>query len=103
MESRRSSRRRRAAGVVLAALGLCLARAAGAGPVHVPFLHFSDAREIDPPAGKAGGLAQLFTLIRDQRAKHINVVLSYGGDLLSPSFMSGLTQGRQMIELMNEL
>src|SRR5215469_12538147 len=103
MESRRSGRLRWAAGGVLAALGLCLAGAAGAAPVHVTFLHFSDATEIDPPPGKAAGLAQLATLIREQRAKDINVVLTYGGDLLSPSFMSGLTQGRQMIDLMNEL
>jgi len=29
--------------------------------------------------------------------------VTFGGDLLSPSFMSGLTQGRQMIDMLNGL
>jgi 5'-nucleotidase / UDP-sugar diphosphatase len=102
MESRRCGRLRRAAGLVLAALSLCLAGTAAADPVHVTFLHFNDATEIDPPA-REGGLARAATLFRQERAKQINTIITYGGDLLSPSFMSGLTQGRQMIELMNEL
>jgi 5'-nucleotidase/UDP-sugar diphosphatase len=102
MESWRSGRLRRAAGLVLAALSLCLAGAASADTIHVTFLHLNDATEIDPPAGK-GGLAQAAALIQRERAKQINTVVTFGGDLLSPSFMSGLTQGRQMIELMNQL
>src|ERR1700687_5467415 len=91
----------------LALLGLlasCLAWAgpAPAEPIRVTFLHLNDVYELTPAAGK-GGLAQAATRIHAQRARNINTIVTFGGDLLSPSFMSGLTQGRQMIDMLNGL
>ena len=75
----------------LALLGLlasCLAWAgpAPAEPIRVTFLHLNDVYELVPEAGK-GGLAQAATLIHAQRARNINTIVTFGGDLLSPSFM----------------
>src|SRR6266478_9376279 len=82
---------------ILGSLALCLAWAgpAPAEPTHVTFLHLNDVYELVPALGK-GGLAESATLIRAQRAGNINTIVTFGGDLLSPSFMSGLTQGRQV-------
>jgi 2',3'-cyclic-nucleotide 2'-phosphodiesterase (5'-nucleotidase family) len=89
---------------ILGSLALCLAWAgpAPAEPIHVTFLHLNDVYELVPALGK-GGLAESATLIRAQRAGNINTIVTFGGDLLSPSFMSGLTQGRQMIDMLNGL
>ncbi len=78
------------------------ARAAAAEPIRVTFLHLNDVYELTPAAGK-GGLAEAATLIRAQRARNINTIVTFGGDLISPSFMSGLTQGSQMIDMLNSL
>jgi 2',3'-cyclic-nucleotide 2'-phosphodiesterase (5'-nucleotidase family) len=76
--------------------------AVSAEPIRVTFVHFNDVYELTRAAGK-GGLEQAATLIRVERAKNINTIVTFGGDLLSPSFMSGLTQGSQMIDMLNSL
>ncbi|MFO1160696.1 MAG: 5'-nucleotidase C-terminal domain-containing protein [Reyranellaceae bacterium] len=81
-------------------LGLVSAGAAGQEPVRLTFLHTNDNYEIAPTRGW-GGFAQLMTLLKEQRALSPNTLVTFGGDLLSPSIMSGLLKGAQMIELMN--
>jgi 5'-nucleotidase/UDP-sugar diphosphatase len=90
----------RAVGYMLVAAGLLSATGASAAPIKVTFLHFNDAYDIAPTSGQ-DSWAQAATLIRASRAKQINTVVTYGGDLISPSFISSLTQGSQMIALMN--
>jgi 5'-nucleotidase / UDP-sugar diphosphatase len=89
---------------ILGLLASCLAWVgpASAEPVRVTFLHLNDVYELVPETGK-GGLAEAATLIHAQRARNINTIVTFGGDLLSPSFMSGLTQGSQMIDMLNGL
>ena len=70
--------------------------------IHVEFIHLSDVYEL-APADQKGGLAEAAGLIRAERAKQINTIVTFGGDLISPSFMSSLTQGRQMVEIMNDI
>jgi 2',3'-cyclic-nucleotide 2'-phosphodiesterase (5'-nucleotidase family) len=77
-------------------------RARATDPIHVTFLHFNDVYELLPEAGK-GGLAEVATIVRNQRARNINTIVTFGGDLLSPSFMSGLTRGSQMIDMLNSV
>lgn len=96
------SRLNRAIGLILVAAGLALAGRASATTIHATILHFSDAYDIDPAVGP-GGWARAATLIRASRARQINTVVTYGGDLISPSFVSSLTQGSQMIALMNDI
>ena len=43
------------------------------------------------------------TLLQRERAASANTVTTFGGDLFSPSVLSGLTQGAQMVELMNAI
>jgi 2',3'-cyclic-nucleotide 2'-phosphodiesterase (5'-nucleotidase family) len=83
------------------ALGLVPALAL-AEPVTVTILHTNDVYEISPKGGR-GGLAELRTLLDRERAANPLTVTTFGGDLISPSVMSGLTQGAQMIDLYNAL
>lgn len=70
-------------------------------PTRITFLHTNDNYEIVPTRGW-GGFAQLMTLLKRERAAAPNsIVTTFGGDLLSPSIMSGFHKGAQMIELMN--
>jgi 5'-nucleotidase / UDP-sugar diphosphatase len=85
-----------------AALAAMLAGPALAEPVTITFLHTNDVYEIEPVRGK-GGFAPLATLLAQERAAAQYSITTFGGDLISPSVLSGLTQGAQMIEFMNLL
>jgi 5'-nucleotidase/UDP-sugar diphosphatase len=77
--------------------GAALAEAA-----RITFLHTNDVYEIVPVGGQ-GGLAELGTLLKQERARSPHSITTFGGDLISPSVLSGLTEGTQMIDLMNRL
>ena len=85
-----------------AALVLVATYAAIAAPTTITFLHTNDVYEISPKGGR-GGLAELMTLLKAERANAEHSITTFGGDLISPSVMSGLTKGAQMIELYNAL
>ena len=76
--------------------------AALAEPARLTILHVNDVYQISPQRG-AGGLAELMTLLQRERARAEHHLTTLGGDLISPSVMSGLTQGAQMVELMNAI
>ncbi len=94
--------RKFAAWTALAALLLALPLAAAAEPTKITFLHVNDVYEISPKRGQ-GGFAELMTLLKAERAAAEHSITTFGGDLISPSVMSGLTKGTQMIELMNAI
>jgi len=85
-----------------AGLILSLPGASQAEPETITFLHVNDVYEISPKGG-VGGLGQLGALLKAERAAAKYTIMTLGGDLLSPSILSGMTKGSQMIELMNEL
>jgi 2',3'-cyclic-nucleotide 2'-phosphodiesterase (5'-nucleotidase family) len=92
---------------LLTAMALALALPATlapalAEPVTITFLHTNDVYEISPKDGQ-GGLAELKTLLDRERAANPNTITTFGGDLISPSVMSGVTKGAQMIDLYNAL
>ncbi|MBT5374701.1 MAG: bifunctional metallophosphatase/5'-nucleotidase [Rhodospirillaceae bacterium] len=66
------------------------------------FLHVNDVYEISPVYGQ-GGLAELMTLLKRERSESKNTITTFGGDLISPSFLSSLTKGTQMVALMNAI
>ena len=70
--------------------------------VELTVLHVNDVYEISPKQGK-GGLAQLMTLLERERSRADHHITTFGGDLISPSVMSGLRKGAQMIEAFNAL
>ncbi len=90
------------AGLGLLALAVEGGEAALADQAVITFLHFNDVYEISPQDG-IGGFAEFMTLLGRERARNPNTITTFGGDLLSPSVMSGLTRGRQMIELADAL
>jgi 5'-nucleotidase / UDP-sugar diphosphatase len=92
----------RAAAAATAGSLLMLGGAAFAEPVTITLLHTNDVYEIAPREGR-GGLAELATLLRTERAIAEHSITTFGGDLISPSVLSGTTQGAQMIDLYNRL
>ncbi len=88
------------AGPLLAASLILPAQAAD--PAQLTLLHVNDVYQISPSGGH-GGLAELMTLLEAERGRSENVITTFGGDLLSPSVMSGLTKGVQMVDLFNAI
>jgi 5'-nucleotidase/UDP-sugar diphosphatase len=84
------------------ALALLAAFGAWAAPVTITVLHTNDVYEISPKDGH-GGLAQLMTLLKRERAAAEHSITTFGGDLISPSVLSGLTQGSQMVDIYDRL
>src|SRR5712692_6023623 len=56
-----------------------------------------------PPVQGKGGLAELMTLLRAERATATHHLTTVNGDFLSPSLMSSLFKGAQMVALFNAL
>jgi 5'-nucleotidase/UDP-sugar diphosphatase len=75
---------------------------AAPAPLRLAFLHVNDVYEIAPVRGQ-GGFGQLATLLQQARAANPHSITTFGGDTLSPSVMSGLTKGSQMIDLFNAI
>lgn len=65
-------------------------------------LTVNDVYEVAPVQGQ-GGLAELMTLLRAERATATHHLTTVNGDFLSPSLMSSLFKGAQMVALFNAL
>ena len=70
--------------------------------VKVTIVHFNDLDQMSADDGR-GGVAKLAAIIAEERSKNENVLVTFGGDTISPSLMSALDQGEHMIELLNHL
>ncbi len=92
----------RFAAAVLGALLASVIAIAAAAPAKLTIMHINDVYEISPVGGR-GGFAEVMTLIREERAQADASLLTFGGDLLSPSVLSALTQGEQMIAMLNAI
>lgn len=85
----------------LLVLLLCLISGRASGEeLRLNILHFNDVYQYAPLDGK-GGLARLATRVAAERARNRNTLVTFGGDLLSPSVASSITRGSHMIEMMN--
>lgn len=86
----------------LIVIGCLLSGLASAEELRLNILHFNDVYQYVSEDGK-GGLARLATKVAAERAKKpdTKTLVTFGGDLLSPSVASSLTLGRHMIEMMN--
>jgi len=89
-------------GVLLASLLLLVPVVSSAEATKITFLHVNDVNEIEPRRG-AGGFAPLMTLLERERAASAHTITTFGGDLFSPSLLSGFTRGAHMVELMNAI
>ena len=92
----------RAVIVVASLLATALAPAAIAQDARITFLHVNDVYVME---GKDGsGLAPLMTLIgRERDRARGQALITFGGDLISPSALSSQTRGRHMIAMMNAI
>src|SRR5215470_19678274 len=88
-----------AALIVIIVLSMALAFGQSAT---LTLLTVNDVYEIAPVQGQ-GGLAELMTLLRAERATATHHLTAVSGDFLSPSLMSSLFKGAQMLALFNAL
>ena len=65
-------------------------------------VHFNDLDRMNEENGR-GGIARVASVIETQRKTKDNVIVTFGGDTISPSLMSGLDKGQHMIDLLNKL
>jgi len=70
--------------------------------VRVQLLSVNDVYLLEPVAGR-GGLARVATLVRGLERETPNTLFALAGDTLSPSLLSTLRRGAQMIEGWNAL
>jgi 2',3'-cyclic-nucleotide 2'-phosphodiesterase (5'-nucleotidase family) len=71
-------------------------------PVRIQLLLVNDVYQLQPVDGR-GGLARVATLVRGLRARTPQTLFVLAGDTLSPSVLSTIFQGRQMVEVWNAL
>jgi 5'-nucleotidase / UDP-sugar diphosphatase len=84
----------------LAASLFSLSAIAQAEPVKITLLGVGDVYKFE--GGKTrGGMARLNAVARAEKAANPNTLYLFDGDMLSPSLLSGLDKGANMIELSN--
>jgi 5'-nucleotidase/UDP-sugar diphosphatase len=86
-------------GASLLALGIGVA---AADPVTLKIVHFNDLDRMGEDEGK-GGVARLATVVEEIRKGNPHVLVTNGGDSISPSLLSSFDHGAHMIDLFNTL
>src|SRR3546814_3871024 len=84
---------------VLAGLGwLAAAATAQAEPFKLTILHYNDMDRMEEDEGQ-GGFAKLMAVVKDETATGgRTVLLTHGGDAISPSLLSGFDNGAHIID-----
>lgn len=73
-------------------------------PIHITLLQLNDVYQISPvDEGQRGGLARIATLKKNILAENPHTFMVLAGDTLSPSIHSRMFQGKQMIDLWNQI
>jgi 5'-nucleotidase / UDP-sugar diphosphatase len=88
--------------VLAMAASTALCTAAMAEPVTLTIVHFNDFDRMEDKGGQ-GGMAKLAAVVKEARAEYPNVLVTFGGDAISPSLMSASDKGAHMIDLFNKL
>ena len=103
MMNRRFLRRAVAAALCAGALTAVLtAGPARAEPVTLTIVHVNDLDRLDG-SGDRGGVARLAAVVKEVRANARHVLVTNGGDAISPSLLSSFDQGAHMIDLFNRV
>ena len=93
----------RTALLAAAALALTFALPARAEPVTLTIVHVNDLDRLDGSGGR-GGVARLASVVKEVRAASAGrVLVTNGGDAISPSLLSSFDQGAHMIDLFNRI
>ena len=96
---------RRICAVALAAAALAATLASSpavAEPVTLTIVHVNDLDRLDG-SGDRGGVARLATVVTEVRANASHVLVTNGGDTISPSLLSSFDKGAHMIDLFNQV
>jgi 5'-nucleotidase / UDP-sugar diphosphatase len=96
----------------LARVALCatlfggISTAASAEPLTLTIIHLNDWDQMDGERGQ-GGAAKIAAVVKDERARSEAdggmAVVTFGGDMISPSLLSGIDKGAHMIDLANAI
>ena len=89
-------------GLALVAGPMLAPPTAAAEPVTLTILHINDMDQMSVAKGR-GGVAKLAAVIAEVRASAPNVLVTHGGDMISPSLLSGFDKGAHMVDLMNRI
>ena len=73
-----------------------------AAPARLTIVHFNDLDRMEEKDGR-GGVARLAAVIRAERKRADNLLVTFAGDAISPSLMSAFDKGAHMIDLLNRL
>ena len=86
-------------------LSACVAREPDRPPVRLTFLQFNDHYILEPVdrERQKGGMARIATLVLRTRAESPHTLLALAGDTISPSVMSAVLRGEQMVAAWNQL
>lgn len=71
-------------------------------PLRLTVVHFNDLDRMEAREER-GGMAKVAAVIARARAEADHVLVTHGGDALSPSTMSAFDRGAHMIDLLNRL
>ena len=94
---------RRMGTVLLAAAGLLAGLPAVAEPTVLRIVHVNDLSRLDGLDG-SGGVARLATVVGEVRAGGAErVLVTHGGDAISPSLLSSFDKGAHIIDLFNRV
>ena len=96
---------RRIPAIVLAAAAAAatlVSAPAAAEPVTLTIVHVNDLDRLDG-SGDRGGVARLATVVNEVRANAPHVLVTNGGDTISPSLLSSFDKGAHMIDLFNQV
>ena len=75
---------------------------AQADVANVTIVHFNDLDRMGERDGR-GGVARLASVIESERQMGGQVIVTFGGDTISPSLLSGMDEGAHMIDLLNQI
>jgi 2',3'-cyclic-nucleotide 2'-phosphodiesterase (5'-nucleotidase family) len=77
-----------------------------AEPLNLTIVHVNDWDRMEDDRG-SGGAAKIAAVVKDERARAEAdggfAVVTFGGDMLSPSLLSGIDKGAHMIDLANAI
>jgi 5'-nucleotidase len=66
-------------------------------------LHFNDVYDIQPTKKGNFGIVNFEAYLRKLKANHPNNIVLFSGDCFSPSILSNIYEGKQMVTSLNKL
>ena len=66
-------------------------------------IHFNDVYDIQPHSSGARGIVNFEAYVRELRKQHPNCLLLFSGDAFSPSILTNIYDGQQMVYALNKL